>query len=328
VRPDWSDLALINAILHGTWIPTDGSDGQPFFVWAERPAEQVRAHPGGPRIRRHPYAATTIEIAQLLDTYMPDSDWRSAERLTRIVLLPSTERAPVVPGWLVEGDLPEPGEVALKPWRVEGVGVSVLEVLDVLAALPLEQTQPRTQRGVGADLRYWALVAKFALELLARQRYLPGLRALDEGMHAVWQPVLDDPEDAARVALLAKGMPPACRALLREGAETTEASLPPAEEVLLSFLEQLVDHAVRDWAQPVNDSTARPGGWLPGRAGTDLAESWWRALWAEQRDLEGPSNRADVSRFYQAWQSWTLRARPAADVAFRLCFRLEPPDVS
>ncbi len=319
---------LINAILHGTWIPADGSEGQPFFVWAERSAEQVRAHPGSPRIQRHPYAATTIEIAHLLDTYMPDSDWRSAERLTRIVLLPSTDRAPVMPGWLVEDDIPEPGEVGLVPWRVEGIGVSVLEVLDVLAALPLEQTQPRTQRGVGADLRYWGLVAKFALELLARQRYLPGLRAMDEGIHAVWQPVLDDPDDAARVATLARGMPPACRALLREGADTSEASLPPAEEVLLSFLEQLVDHAVRDWTRPANGSGVRTWDRLLSRTGTGLAETWWRALWSEKRLVEAPGNRADVGRFYQSWQSWTLRARPAADVAFRLCFRLEPPDTN
>ncbi|NLG26960.1 MAG: hypothetical protein GX557_03565, partial [Chloroflexi bacterium] len=316
----------MNAILHGTWLPTSGVDGQPFFVWAERPADAVRPHGGGPRIHRHPFAATTIEIADLLGEYVPATDWRSAERLTRIVLLPSTERAPIVPGWLIEGELPEAGSVNLKPWRVEGVGVPVLEMLDVLAALPQSDVRPASAHRVGADLRYWGLAAKLALELLSRQRYLPGLREDDDEILAVWQPVLDDPADAERVTALARGMPAACRAVIREGRNADEDSLPSAEEVLLSFLENLVDHAVRDWAHDSASAAGERARRVPGRLGLDLGASWWRALWADRRTLDWPSQRQEVSHFYRGWQSWTYRARPAADVAFRLCFRLEPPD--
>ena len=320
---------MTNAILHGTWIPaTEGLDGEPFFVWAERPAHLLRPRGSGPRIRRHPFAATTIEIAALLEEYVPDTDWRGAERLTRIVLLPSTTKSPVVPGWLVEGEISEPEPISLQPWRVEGIGVTVLDMLDVLAALPVGEQQSLAGHHVGADLRYWGFVAKFALELLARQRYLPGLRAEDDAVLAVWQPVLDDVNDSVRVAALAKGMPPACRALVREAAEAGVESMLPAEQVLLGFMECLVDHAVRAWARLKVLPDERELGRIQTKLGTDIGTVWWRALWSEKRALEVPSHRQEVTRFYQGWQSWTQRARPAADVVFRLCFRLEPPELS
>ena len=127
-------------------------------------------------------------------------------------------------------------------------------------------------------------------------------------MLAVWQPVLDDPEDSARVAALAKGMPPACRAPVREGAEAAPESMLPAEEVLLSFLERLVDQAVRDWARQTSRVDQPDLGRGASRLGLDLSAAWWRALWSDKRALDVPSYRQEVTRFYQAWQSWTYRA--------------------
>ena len=92
----------MNAILHGTW--TSGAEQTTddlFFVWAERSARvDDGGNGGGPRIRRHPFAATTIEIAELLSTYVPQTDWQTAERLTRVALLPSARSGPRVPLWL------------------------------------------------------------------------------------------------------------------------------------------------------------------------------------------------------------------------------------
>ena len=90
----------MEAILHGTWIVDDYRqlDGM-FFVWAERKAALTQSR-YQVRVRRHPYAATTIEIAQLLSLYVPGIAWSSTERMTRAALLPSQANSPQVPPWL------------------------------------------------------------------------------------------------------------------------------------------------------------------------------------------------------------------------------------
>jgi len=317
----------MNAILHGTWI-TDpqGNADELFFVWAERAARAPRSNGQGSRVRRHPYAATAIEIADLLAAYVPDVDWRAAERLTRVAVLPSTEEAPLVPRWLLDQVPEDDSEVTLLPWRVEGIGVAVLDMLYLLAALPLGGHHLPSPRRLGADIRFWGQAAKFALELLARQRFLPGLRAVNGSMHAIWLPLLDHAGDAERLSVLIRGMPPACRALHRErditaGRVEVQPQATRAQAVLHSFIEHLVDSAVRAWSGEVDAEGPRD------EREASVSAAWWRALWDEDGQVEVPSARQrELTRFYQAWQSWTYQARPAGDSEFRLCFRLEPPE--
>jgi len=318
---------MMNAILHGAWIadPQDNAD-EVFFVWAERAARAPRSKGQGSRVRRHPYAATTIEIADLLAAYVPDVDWRAAERLTRVAVLPSTEGAPVVPRWLLDEPPEDDGDVALVPWRVEGIGVPVLDMLYVLAALPLGGHNLPSPHRLGTDIRFWGQAAKFALELLARQRFLPGLRATNGSMRAVWLPVLDDAHDMERAGALVRGMPPACRALYHErdvtaGRADGRSHVGRAQVVLQSFIEHLVNSAVREWS-----GEAAPERRTNGQ-GPAIASAWWRALWAERGQVDvPPARQRELTRFYQAWQSWTYQEQPAADLTFRLCFRLEPPE--
>lgn len=331
----------MRSVLHGTWVTDrDGRTDGLFFVWAEREGGAPPLSRRSPRVSRHPFAATTIEIAGLLARYVPTTDWRRATRLTRIAFLPSVGNSPVVPRWILKGgaDLPDE-EPELRPWRIEGIGIPVLEMLSVLAVLPAASAvgpppggptardAERTEHRVADDLGYWGLVAKFALELLGRQRFLPGLRAEDGNLVASWVPYLDDPGDQARFAALTRGMPPVCRAVLRERQNIAADDAPSPYVVLSSFIQHLVDEAVRDWtadvAAPQAAGIARPQVVRPARVGL----AWWQALYARDRAIAvSISRRQDLNRFYQAWQSWTYRARPESDLDFRLCFRLEPPD--
>jgi SNF2 family DNA or RNA helicase len=323
----------MNSILHGTWIVnSSGQADELFFVWAERAAAISNGNNGHtPRIQRHPYAATSIEIASLLSTYVPDTDWPAAERLTRIALLPSDDHAPVMPRWMMQAWGDEENHAAephLVPWRIEGIGVPILHMLDVLAALPARNHQQASDHQLGTDLRYWGLAAKFALELLARGCFIPGLRAEDGTVHGAWLPIIDDPRDQARLQILIRNMPPVCRALFRERNEMSPRDGPQAQDVLHSFLGQIIDSAVRDWA-PLSPQAARLGiEEIPRfQASPHVSQVWWQSLWANKNKIEWPTSREqELTRFYQAWQSWTHRAQPAADAAFRLCFRLEPPE--
>ena len=152
----------MNAILHGAWIaePQDRAD-ELFFVWAERAARAPRTRGQGSRVRRHPYAATTIEIADLLASYVPEVDWRAAERLTRVVLLPSTESAPRVPQWLLDEPPEEDGDLSLVPWRVRGSGCRCW-ICSMCRGATSVSTIGRA-RTTGTDIRFWGQAAKFAL---------------------------------------------------------------------------------------------------------------------------------------------------------------------
>ena len=117
----------MKAVLHGTWVcDRDGRTDGLFFVWAERDVRVAQAGAGqAPRVQRHPYAATTIEIADLLARYVPDTDWRRANRLVRIAFLPSVDEGPLVPRWLVPpGQEPPEGAPLLEAWRIDGDSVS------------------------------------------------------------------------------------------------------------------------------------------------------------------------------------------------------------
>jgi hypothetical protein len=118
------------------------------------------------------------------------------------------------PPWLVPDADTEvtdnEAELHPSPWKVKGLAPDILTALDLLVALPLHGTGARWW---SADLRYWSLAARLGLEFLAQHKYLPGL-AEDEGQYrAVWLPVMDDPDDRARLRSLAQAMPPVCRAL-------------------------------------------------------------------------------------------------------------------
>jgi SNF2 family DNA or RNA helicase len=307
--------------LHGTWIvDSDERGGGLFFLWAEREAEPALALAADgrqPRVRRHPYAATAIEIAELLDTLAPEVEWRRAQRLTRLAYLPSGDAGPIMPTWLhphTDGGAPE-----IRPWRVEGLYAPADGLLRLLAALPAGQDPSETFR-LGSDLIYWSAVARFALELLARKRFLPGLEGDNGAMRAVWLPVLDGPDDAARFETLAQGMPPACRALVQERAARDQAQVLRPQALLQSFLAALTDHAVRAWG-------SSNGGAPHAAAGRSLggALGWWRGLGGKAEAPLPPARAAEIGRLYQAWKGWNHKTKVESGSSFRLCFRLEPP---
>ncbi|MEJ2207826.1 MAG: DEAD/DEAH box helicase [Anaerolineae bacterium] len=187
---------------------------------------------------------------------------------------------------------------------------------------------------IGADLAFWGLAAKMGLELLAGQRYLPGIEpettspGEDTGHYrAAWLPALDRPQDRVRLRTLAGAMPPVCRGLFAipsggaAAAAGPDPASAPAPYVLLDdFLRVLVNRAVRDWGRPHLDRRRHtPGG---------VAGAWWSALWSPKRRIEvPPRERRTLAALYEAWRDWTGQLRGEAEAAFRLCFRLEPPEV-
>jgi hypothetical protein len=299
-------------LLHGSW------HSNLFFVWGEASDSAPRPRGRKPRILPHLHAAPPDALREALVCLAPLGDWASASPTTRTILLPSSARAPLLPPWL-NADQAEQTEAEprLSPWKVSGLALDPLSALDLLIALPTGAT---TNRQWGTDLRYWSLVAKLGLELLAQHKYLPGLIENEGQYRAVWLPVLSDPGDRARLRTLAQAMPPICRALFDGDDVPDPDAAPPPHALLDEFLKQAVDRAVRDWGRDSLDRRRK--------APQSVTGAWWSALWNEDGQIQLPvAQRRELTRFFDDWLAWMAQLRGEAEAAFRLCFRLEPPEL-
>ena len=299
-------------VLHGTW------DGQTFFVWGETAPAPDAAKPRGRRaaVRPHPCAAAPDALRTALAEWMSGSASKAPPETNCVLLLPSRDGQPLLPPWLLAEDTPSETEPVLAPWKVPGLALDILAALDVLVALPARDRDRRW----GSDLRYWSLVAKLGLELLARQRYLPGLAEEKGRYRAIWTTLLDEPNDRARLKTLAETMPPVCRAVF-DAKSTPDPEQAPAPHVLLDdFVRTLIDRAARDWGAVHLDKRRKPP--------QGIAGVWWEALWSTDGYILVPvKQRRDLAQLFEVWRGWLGQLQAAGEAAFRLCFRLEPPEV-
>ena len=300
------EVPPIPPVFHGSWF-----EGH-FFLWAENSEPAPKPRGRRSRLMPHPHAAAPKALRARLAKLLPDGDWDGPPDALCGVFLPSRGDAPLLPPWLApvstaEDDVADRGEpVKLAPWKVPGLLLEPLTALDLLIALPTAPGDRRI-RDWGDDLRYWSAVAKFGLELLARQSYLPGLTEDNGRYRAVWLPIWDTPQDHARLKLLAEACPPVARALFDAKSEPDPAQAPAPHALLEDFLKALVDVAVRDWGRAHLDRRRK--------SPTGVAGTWWDALWAPEGSLVVTAKeRRDLSALHEAWRGWLaqLRGTPRA----------------
>lgn len=208
---------------------------------------------------------------------------------------------------------PNEPEVTLAPWQVTGLALEPLQALYLLSQLGRESLQlggELSQRvRLSNDLLFWSNAAKFALELLVGQHYLPSLRADHTGrLDAVWQPILLDTRIEQRREQLVQLMPPICRAY---NIDSPDAAPPPAT-LTEHFVATLVDTAVRHW-----------GAALAPEPSFTPAQHWLYKLLSPQPQLNLPPQPAH--ELYQEWQQWTEQLFVVRDANFRICFVLTAP---
>jgi len=286
---------------HGTWLARP--NGGEFFIWGDRLQVGVDAAE----------VATAI-YAGLSEDGAP----RHAEKnhLTVVFLLPTAAgRALPSPELLPDST---PGrDVRLSRWPIHGMALPPGAALEWLVGLPAETPHPSLR--LGADLKFWSTVARFALDLLARQRFLPALavrsgepsgraRGPSDSENTEWHAVLEDEQE--RVQQLAEAMPPVCRAAVGVGSEA-----PSAEQLIQHFVTAVTDRFVRDAATRLKMRLR-----LPETVGGHLAASLLRPTG------EWTAAPEELSEVRAALARWTAPLEEEGAAPFRLCFRLEPPD--
>jgi superfamily II DNA or RNA helicase len=205
-----------------------------------------------------------------------------------------------------------------------GFKLPLFDAMARLAVVPAADLE-----SVPASVATWVLASKLAMDLVARERVVPTISRRGGRIEARWAAALAASEDAAKVAAIAKSMPPAAHAVPVAGDRSGAVWAPDA--LLRAYLDAIVDSLVR---------TARGGPSLigsraPGRTSTPAsraktaravpdawADRWRTALGGDQRtfDTDGFAERSVVDELAR-WSEPALGARDR----LRACFRLELP---
>lgn len=294
-------------LLHSHWqLPEKGKQVGGLFLWAET---AVSAQPSRDRRKKtaqpHPFAASSTELNQLLQHWLPPRQKLQLEKCT--LWLPTNQFGPMPsPGLLHEWE-GEAAELELLPWLVVGYRLDTAQTFDLLCHWQ-QQAWPTGVR-LGENGRYWQLAFGFAQELLARQLFRPTLVELPGRYEARWQPLLDGESEAQLAAQLAAAMPPICRA----DAANPDETVPP-RALLDSFLNHLVDTAVRQWGAPH----------IPyAPTNNDPAAIWQRALFAADATVKGTAGQ--LGHFASGLRAWERALTIAGDRHYRVALRLEAP---
>jgi hypothetical protein len=202
-----------------------------------------------------------------------------------------------------------PGGVAETP----GLKLPLVETLAMLAVVPAADVDT-----LPGSVATYVLASKLAMDLVARECVVPVIARRRGRIEARWAAALAASDDSAKVAALAKSMPPAAHAVPAPGEGTTSVWAPDA--LLRAYLDAVVDALVRE---------AHGGPTLPaGKNKPQPAKMAWSERWRSA--LAGPERGFDTNGFGErsvvdGLERWSAPALGARD-RLRACFRLEPPE--
>lgn len=194
-----------------------------------------------------------------------------------------------------------------------GLKLPLFDTMAKLAVVPAADIE-----SLPGSVATWVLASKLAMDLVARERVVPTISRRGGRIEARWAAALAASEDAAKVAAIARSMPPAAHAVPAAGDRSGAVWAPDA--LVRAYLDSVVDALVR---------AARGGPSLPAtRAKTTpaapnaWADRWRTALAGAQRSFEtdGFAERSVVDELAR-WSEPALGARDR----LRACFRLELP---
>ena len=302
-------------VLHAVW------DKDKLYLWTESstlpavaPLSRGRK-PKKPKIKAHPFSLAGAELREVIES-IPDKTILKFE--TKTILLPSAQNGPLPSPWLIrEEDYNVEKAAGLAGWNIETLTFDdPYLAFDFLLGLP---EQPPHGFAFGSSLRFWIEVAKFSLELIAREQFIPSIKAGKQDFRAAWVAVITE-EDSERVRTLSEAMPPSCRAFQ----DKEESQMLSPTDLVLSFVNRTVDAFIR--------KSLASTSLIPPRRGrrpkvVPLSEQWLYALSTDNPVLV--ASREELNSFSSEMQAWLAQLRPVApDAPFRACFRLEPPSES
>jgi len=294
-------------VVHANW--TDGA----LRLWAEslelclandRSPAPVAAEASEAVAKRHTFVLPTSELRQVLASACPEG-WSAGpidESCELHLQLPHSDAGPR-PSDRLAGVVGAPArnrEIRLERCIVRCLTIRNEDAIAML--LGLESNGDGEGIEFGHSLRYWMTVARFVLELLEDQRFIPTLlQSRASHLEAAWRPWLRDDAVTARAGALIVGMPPIVRAAVDAHAHRPWSILEEALKTLTdatirrALIEEGFAEALEGRADDEDQQAAWLGGLLgerssvriPGDSGTEMlheAGNWITGLEAAGRD--------------------------------------------
>ncbi|MFN0085137.1 MAG: DEAD/DEAH box helicase [Blastocatellia bacterium] len=256
------------------------------------------------------YDAGAERLIAALGEIVPGAAIDASDLEARTVWLPTVEGLACASNALIDEPSPPGSKPAIGAWTVTTLPLTTSEAVDLLCrAIGRDTLAPGVI--VGRSLAFWTSALRFAGALVSRQQFLPTLEAVEDFYRARWAPVIAG-ADARRLSLLAKTMPPVCRALsLNEAASAPDT---PAIRVLTGFLDESVDYLVR-----------LGNGEAAGRRKSfqSAHDRWLHALRASDGVIETAAD--EMAALAEQVREWRRPLAVSVAAPFRLCFRLEEP---
>lgn len=322
-------------ILHGTWFSNKDIIPGKFGFWGETTSFQQKGKKAYTKYRKdkkcqeHPFQVNTKEVLSLLQTMTssfqeneqpemktvlfhqrPLNRWRSLKMPT-LNMIPASSQE-----FISEDTSLSSCEKKLRSWKVCHVELSATDALLWLARFPEKQTSSILGNTVGEDVRFWSATAKFGLELLARQRFLPSVVDQKNSLHARWIPVFNDPRDAERMTLLATSMPPVCLAEVASQQKTPR-------DLITDFLTVALDETIRMWLFNHLDMNFSWRNRLLG--GNSLISLWFNGLSSPSHTRIRCTSHQEIT-LQESLGSWMAGIQQQGEYRrWRVCFRLEEP---
>lgn len=168
-------------VLHGIWKPPETlKDRGDFFLWGESssisPVKRRGRPPKAGTQRPHPFQATEKDLKRVVESLNSGHDISEKARSDNVLLLlPSLPGSPQASPDLLRDDGAENVEesVSLSHWKVNGLSIQPEDAIILFSSL--SGTWIESDAAMGTDLRFWSKVSKFAMELLSKQHFIPGI---------------------------------------------------------------------------------------------------------------------------------------------------------
>ena len=317
------------SIIHGSWIVQ--SNQNYFFVWGETWRSLVNAdiaqNAEGDLI--HPFALPQAELLALLAKQdlaiasILETDELAASWQEQFVEIPSIEQdegenqklIPLFTGESIDTERP----TVLYDWLTAGFCLSPSAAIKLLQIVSLRSLQADATY-IGGDLRFWCHIYRWSLDLIVRQKYLPGIIHQSSAVISIWQHLIDSEQDRVRLAKFSQAIPPVCLAYLDVQEEDEQRQ---AQELILRSLAIMIDARLRSWID-----------YNPSLSKDVTVQPWLQTLseFSPQLELETKS----IQRLENALYNWTLPIQEylvdsnnnyRGQNQYRACFWLQPPAI-
>ncbi len=307
-------------VLHGTWKPADSivKQGQ-FFLWGEDSSKPLKRRGRPPKIASGETQTPNFQAADKDLLHIVESlDLKNAICVSEKVhqgdatfLLPSFSKYPQPSPDMLREDESENIEelIELAYWKINGLYIPPQDAVLLFNSFTGAWME-KDGYTIGTDLRFWSKASKFAMELLSKQHFIPGLVASDTKKtetFARWQYVLNEEDDRIHMSMLSRSMPPVCTSFIENP--------PSSDEALLSdYLNTAIDTCVRSWI-PLSEIKTKS-------KNAGLSEAWLKSLTTGE-PIKAPTSK--LRNLSEGMLSWRSPIDEIEKSDFRTCFRLEPP---